>query len=136
MNTPCDRTINIMMIAKCFPINQMKSEIAKYMSEECNCPIECYTDDVIYSIVKTAFIDWLDCCDRPRMHGLINAYFDRIEKYSDETERMLIALGLSQVAEMGIDGTPHNICGFHETDFTRKLDEDALEEETNEKENV
>lgn len=120
MNMLQDRTVNIMMIAKRFPIDKAASEIAKYMAEECGSPADKYTDSIIFSIVKNAFFDWLWCCDKNRTMALIRTYFDCIDEPS-QLNRMLIALALSQVAEIDNDGNCHEICGFHETDFTKKL---------------
>lgn len=117
-----DRTVNIMMIAKRFPISRMKSEIARYMSEECGTPVECYTDTILYSIIKNAFFDWLQCGDKERTMAAIHRYFECVDEGHSTTECMLIALGSSQVAEITEDGQRYYICGFHDTDFSRKLD--------------
>lgn len=116
-----DRTVNIMMIAKRFPADRWKSEIAKYMSEECGCPIETYTNHVIFRIVNEAFFDYVYCCDKQRTMAVLRNYFG-CENGNQFTERMLIALGLAQVAEIYPDGSHHYICGYHETEFGRKLD--------------
>ena len=124
-----DRTVNIMMIAKRFPISRMKSEIARYMSEECGTPVECYTDGILCSIVRHAFFDWLQCSDKSRTMAAIRCYFECVDEGHPTMECMLIALGLSQVAEIKEDGQHYYICGFHDTEFSRKLDQMREEEE-------
>ena len=124
-----DRTVNIMMIAKRFPISRMKSEIARYMSEECGTPTECYTDGILCTIVRHAFFDWLQCSDKSRTMAAIRCYFECVDEGHPTMECMLIALGLSQVAEIKEDGQHYYICGFHDTEFSRKLDQMREEEE-------
>ncbi len=51
-----DRTVNIIMLTKrCCGLEQTKKAIARYMSEECNCPVSTYTESILYIICKTAY---------------------------------------------------------------------------------
>ena len=114
-----DRTVNIMMITKRYPVEEWKSEIAKYMSEECGCPIEAYTDRVIFKIVNEAFFDYVYCCDKERTMAVLHEFFSR--EQMGHLEPVLMALSLAQIAEIDPDGSYHYICGYHETEFGRNL---------------
>lgn len=46
----------------------MENAVIRYMSKECACPIEYYTDDIIIGILKTAFADFISCCDNPEYY--------------------------------------------------------------------
>ena len=50
-----DRTCNIILLCKRFrEPNNVKKALAQYMSEECQCEIETYTQPILYSILRTA----------------------------------------------------------------------------------
>ena len=115
-----DRTVNIMLIAKrSGGIESMKRNIAKYMSEECACPVGVYTERVLYGIVKTAFLDF--CKSAATVHS-VAAMRNFLELHGTDLERMIIALGLAQVASTYDDGSVYYINSWHDTEFTKKVD--------------
>lgn len=79
------RTFNIIKACKCgwesykeTPLDRVK----EYMSEECACPIEHYTDGIMDRIMFKAMCDYIDTCDKPsfflkEINDIINK-----EKYS------------------------------------------------------
>ena len=115
-----DRTVNIILITKRFGgMENIKHHIAKYMSEECDCPIETYTDSLIYGIIKVAFFDYLRNASHTRAISCIREFIDtRMDK---DVDRMIMALGMVQVAET-IDGLYQYIDGWHDTTFTKMVD--------------
>lgn len=116
-----DRTVNIILLAKRFGVPEnVKRAIAKYMSEECWCPVERYTDEVLYSIVKNAAFDFLHHASRRSdAVAFFRQYLDAL--YEKSVDRMIIALSMIQVCEK--DGWEYKtINGWHETEFTKKLD--------------
>ena len=115
-----DRTVNIMLIAKrCGSVESMKRNIAKYMSEECACPIEVYDDRILYSIVKNAFLDF--CRSAATIHA-VSAMRNFFELDGSDLDRMILSLGLAQVASRDISGSVFYINGWHDTEFTEKVD--------------
>lgn len=116
-----DRTVDIIMITKRVPVNKMKQTIAKYMSDTCGCPISVYTDDLIYSVVKNAFFDFLYHAEKPSVMALVRNFFECFGAGDDDCLKMLIALGMTQIAERDENGQLHYINGFHNTDtkFTK-----------------
>ena len=67
------RTQNIINVIKNPPLmgyeaGDMTSAVIRYMSEECACPIEYYTDDIVIGILKEAFADFISCCDNPEYY--------------------------------------------------------------------
>jgi len=114
-----DRTVNIMLITKRFGgVNNIKEHIAKYMSEECWCPIEVYTDSVLYDIVKTAFLDYIRNTTSNMAAASVREF---LEKDGQDLERMILTLGLAQVAERKGEAW-YYINGYHDTKFTEKLE--------------
>ena len=118
-----DRTINIILITKRFgkPDN-VKKAIAKYMSEECDCPIETYTDDVLISILRNAMFDFLHNASRRQdIIAFIREIVDGHCGYDKMIDRIIIAMAMIQVCEkQGWDYA--ELHGWHETEFTKKLD--------------
>lgn len=116
-----DRSANIILITKRFgkPDN-VKKAIAKYMSEECRCPVELYTDDVLYRIVKETVYDFIHHATRRSDVSSFFTYF-LDSMYDKILDRMIIGLAMIQVCMK--DGWEYkDINGWHETEFTRKLD--------------
>ena len=116
-----DRTCNIILLCKRFgePDN-VKKAIAQYMSEECWCEIETYTEPVLYSILRTAMFDFLHHASRKKdTCGFVRELTEgRFPKLIDN---MIIAFGMMQVKEKQ-DWEYVDINGWHETEFTKKLD--------------
>ena len=118
-----DRTINIILITKRFgEPNNVKKAIAKYMSEECDCPIETYTDRVLMSIIKEAMFDFLHNASRKRdMIAFIREIVDGHRGYDKMIDRIIIAMAMIQVCEK--QGWNYvKLHGWHETEFTKRLD--------------
>lgn len=66
------RTCNVIMCCKghCVPAGSdvplpPEEAVAAYMSVECACPVEIYTEGVLLSILKEALFDYLDGADKP-----------------------------------------------------------------------
>lgn len=118
-----DRTVNIILLAKRFgePKN-VKKAIAQYMSEECLCPIERYTDNIIFGIVRNATYDFLHHASRRRdAVAFVRELTDC--RYEKMVDNMIVALAMIQVYDK--DGWEYKTMnGWHETDFTKKLDSD------------
>jgi hypothetical protein len=90
------------------------------MSEECRCPIEVYTDKILFTIVEGAVFDFLHHVSRKCDY--ISFFREIIEADCDTMlDRMLLAMGMIQVAEE-VNGEFRYINGWHDTDFTKKLD--------------
>ena len=116
-----DRTINIILLSKrSGTLKNVKKAIAQYMSEECCCPIEVYTDKILFTIVEDAVFDFLYHVSRKRDYI---SFFRKIIEADCDTmlDRMLLAMGMIQVAEE-VNGEFRYINGWHDTDFTKKLD--------------
>lgn len=116
-----DRTVNIILIAKRFgKFDNIKKAIATYMSEECCCPIEVYTERLLFNIVEDAMFDFFHHASR-RCDYI--AFVREIVEADCEKmlERILIAMGMIQVAEE-VSGAFQYINGWHDTDFTKKID--------------
>lgn len=120
-----DRSVNIIMLTKRFgKPDEVKKAIAQYMSEECDCPIEVYTDSVLYSIVKEAVFDFIRCAnERGSMIAFFREYLDA--NYEKDVDRLIIALSMARVAIIDITGQTETINGWHETEFTKSLDTDG-----------
>ena len=117
-----DRTINIILITKRFgPPAIVKRAIAKYMSEECNCPVEIYTDSILMSIMKEAMFDFLH--NASRKSDIIAFIREIVEehRYDSMLDKIIIAFGMMQICEK--DGWEYkDLHGWHETEFTKRLD--------------
>ena len=124
-----DRTVNIILITKRFTrIQDVKEHIAKYMSEECDTPIETYTDRILCSIVRQAFFDYLWSASKERVITCIREFIEESRSEKD-LDRMLSAMCHIQVAEKiedafksGNGDLYHYIDGWHDTEFTQRLD--------------
>lgn len=97
-----ERTRNIIFACKgkfypeiANPIDRVKT----YMSEECACPIEEYTDDVIESILFEAIYDYIDVCDRPSI--FIRQIRECVNKDLNLLERICVAFYMIQVRKNG-----------------------------------
>jgi len=118
-----DRTINIILITKRFGyIENVKQAIAKYMSEECNCPVETYTDNVLIGILKEAMLDFLHSASRKQdviafTRRIVEGGFD----CGKMIDRLIFAMSMIQVCEKK-DWEYVNLHGWHDTEFTKKLD--------------
>jgi hypothetical protein len=117
-----DRTINIILITKRFgKPNNVKKAIAKYMSEECNCPIETYTDSILMSILKEAMFDFLHNASRKSDMIAFTREIVEEHRYDSMLDKIIIAFSMIQVCEK--DGWEYkNLHGWHETEFTKRLD--------------
>lgn len=124
MNILEDRTVNIVLLTKRFGMNDVKKAIAQYMSEECGCPIEVYSDSILYDIVKTAMYDILRCSSN--VSYTIAFIREMIEtRQSTMLDRFLYSMAMMQVAIRKNDGELVCINGWHDTEFSKKLDADA-----------
>ena len=101
------RTANIIWISKGHhPYGNvtLKQAVAQYMSEECDCPIEAYTDRILLSIVWEAFMDFMSTCTNPRyfMYSIKEAKYwcDYSPRDGvDDTQAILIAFQLCRVRD-------------------------------------
>ena len=116
-----DRTANIILLTKRFgePDN-VKKAIAQYMSEECICPIETYTESILFGIIRNAAYDFLHHVSR--RSDAVRFVRELTEcRYEKMIDRLIVALAMIQVCEK--DSWEYkNINGWHETEFTKKLD--------------
>lgn len=109
-----ERTVKIILACKgmIYPSNEdMIDRIRSYMSDECNCPKEDYTEEVITKIVLEAMYDYIDTCDRPSIF-LRQMYYWHWNKEASLLERVCTAFELVQV-----QGDGKYINGFKEEDF-------------------
>lgn len=120
------RTCNI--IKACKKPQKYKTDneveaVKRYMSIECDCPIEHYTDGVIENIMLEAMYDYIDTCDCPsfflrEMNTLYNA--DKL----DVATKIAITFKLVQVkADKGEEW----INGFYEELWNNQTDEIFIE---------
>lgn len=92
------RTFNIIRDCKgaLYPeIENQIDRVRKYMSEECDCPIEVYTDEATENIVVNAMYDYIDTCDRPST--FLRQVRECMVKDLTLTERICIAFSLTRV---------------------------------------
>lgn len=101
----------------------MPTRVAKYMSEECACDIEAYTEDVLEGIMLTALYDYVDSCDRPS--GVLHDIFQPNIKYSSLTAQICSALALVRVRNN--DGSYVN--GFKEEYIANAVKTNAIRNE-------
>ena len=93
-----ERTFNIICACKgtLYPeIDNKIDRVRKYMSEECDCPIEAYTDEETEDIVVNAMYDYVDTCDKPSV--FLRQMRDCVIKDLTLTERICTAFSLVQV---------------------------------------
>lgn len=115
-----DRTVNLLLLTKRFGRpDRVKKAIAKYMSEECDCNINRYTDGIIFSILKEAMFDFMQHARHRDMIAFIREFIE--SRYDKDVERLIIAMSMTQV-KAKINGEYHEINGWHETEFTQKID--------------
>ena len=116
-----DRTVDIIMITKRFANpSAIKPAIAQYMSETCGCPVEEYTDGLLYRIVSEAVYDFLRCCsERQDAIAFWRTFIE--SRYEKDIDRMICALSMVQVCRR-FDWDYKTINGWHETEFSEKLD--------------
>ena len=92
------RTFNIIRACKGTLYPEIESKIDRvrtYMSEECGCPIEAYTDVEMENIVVNAMYDYIDTCDRPSV--FLRQVRECMVKDLTLTERICIAFSLTRV---------------------------------------
>lgn len=120
------RTCNI--IKACKKPQKYKTDneveaVKRYMSIECNCPIERYTDGIIENIMLEAMYDYIDTCDCPsfflrEMNTLYNA--DKL----DVATKIARTFVLVQVKA---DKDENWINGFYEELWNNQTDEIFVE---------
>ncbi len=111
-----DRTLNIIFIIKRLSDDPFHM-IAKYMSIECDYPIEEYTAQHLRNIVQTAFLDYIRHVPSIEAYKAVREF---LNADGSDLKRMVIALGLCEVK----DGHGNYIQGFKAPTF----DIDSLEE--------
>ena len=118
-----DRTVNIIAITKHYgDLDTVKKEIANYMSKECLTAAETYTDWILYSIIKEAYLDYLHYAAQNRAVACVRELLET--SFADKLiDRMLRALQSIRVAERREDGY-HYIDSWHETKFTKELEKE------------
>lgn len=92
------RTCNIIRACKGSLYPEIESKIDRvrtYMSEECDCPLEAYTDTEMENIIVEAMYDYIDTCDRPS--SFLRQMRDCIIKDLTLTERICTAFSLVRV---------------------------------------
>lgn len=103
------RTCNIIMASKgSLPmfLNSVNDEhtqierVKKYMSEECDCPIDHYTDEIMDDILFEAMCDYIDTCDRPSFFlRQIKEVKRLLDKDRSLAEKIAIAFDLVEVRD-------------------------------------
>ena len=92
------RTCNIIQACKgnLYPEIEDKIERIKiYMSEECACSQEAYTEDVMNSIMINAMCDYIDTCDKPSV--FLRLLLSGHKKYKTCAEQICSAFTLIKV---------------------------------------
>ena len=92
------RTCNIIRACKGSLYPEIESRIERvktYMSEECLCKKEWYTDEEMENIMVDAVYDYIDTCDRPST--FLRLMNDCIAKDVCITQRICIAFTLVKV---------------------------------------
>ncbi len=102
--------------------------IAAYMSKECGCPAEDYKGTLLYSILKTAVIDFFRSSDNPGFH-LSQLLEDNPLREVSLTDRIITLFSLAEVKTKDEDGTWRYVNGF--TDELIGKGEEFLEETAN-----
>lgn len=93
-----ERTFNIIRACKGTLYPEIESKIDRvrtYMSEECGCPIEEYTDVEMENIVVEAMYDYIDTCDKPST--FLRQIRDCVIKDTTLTQRICNAFGVTRV---------------------------------------
>lgn len=107
------RTCNIIRACKGSLYSEIDNRIERvkaYMSEECLCEKECYTDEIMESIMIEAVYDYIDTCDRPS--SFLRQIRECVAKNISLTQKICIAFTLVQVRRDG-----EYINGFKEEFF-------------------
>lgn len=89
--------------------------VAKYMSMETDTPVDSYTYEDCYKIIKEAFFDYISTCDN--MRPLLYTFFDRIEHdgTSGIGEKIAGALAMEKVRDKDSKtGEYYYVNGFRE----------------------
>ena len=92
------RTFNIICACKGTLYPEIESKVDRiraYMSEECDCPIEEYTDAETEQIVVNAMYDYIDTCDRPST--FLRQIRECVVKDLTLTEKICIAFSITRV---------------------------------------
>lgn len=95
------RTCNIIRACKgsLYPdVNGELNRVKAYMSEECDCPIEDYTESIMEQIIMEAMYDYIDTCDRPS-YLLRLVYSAGVSRNLTFVEKVCIAFCLVQVRD-------------------------------------
>lgn len=93
-----ERTFNIIRACKGTLYPEIESKIDRvrtYMSEECGCPIEEYTDVEMENIVVEAMYDYIDTCDKPST--FLRQIRDCVIKDTTVIQRICNAFGVTRV---------------------------------------
>jgi hypothetical protein len=93
-----ERTCNIIRACKgtlCWGIEDRLERIKTYLSAECDCDKEDYTDADIESIMINAAYDYIDTCDKPS--SFLRLMYECIAKPVNLADRIAIAFTLVQV---------------------------------------
>ena len=103
-----ERTFNIIMACKNANRYNVCDSVKEYMSQECDCEIEVYSEVTLARIMLEAMYDYLDSCDKPSvfMREFNDIYY--LEQLST-AEHIARTFSLVQVRD---DGVPIN--GFGE----------------------
>ena len=115
-----DRSINIIFLIKqIWSIDKTKRAIIKYMSEECDCPEEVYTDYVLEEIIRNVAYDFLT--HTTRKNDSINFAFALIKnRYDKIPDNIIRALSYIQV-RLNDNGNLSYINGWRETEFIKNF---------------
>ena len=92
------RTCNIIRACKgdLYPeIDDRIERVIAYLSDECYCDKEYYTDSTLESILMKAVYDYIDTCDKPS--EFIRIMKDGISKDTSLSKRICIAFTLDKV---------------------------------------
>lgn len=116
-----DRSVNIILITKYFErFEGIKMAIAQYMHEECLTPIDVYSDGILFNIVKDVMFDFFHhTTEKSYIISFVRYIIDC--DYESMLDKILAALSLIRVADVKGEKCEY-INGWHETDFTQKLE--------------
>lgn len=110
-----DRTLKIINLCKGwgkYIKNTPIETIVEYMSEECLCPKEAYTYQIIEDVMLEALYDYIDVCDKPSsvLRNIYKFYINQDD--STLVDRIWRVFSLAQVHEGCIN--PKFCNGFDE----------------------
>lgn len=94
------RTCNIIRACKGTLYPEIENKIDRvrtYMSEECDCPVEAYTDKATENIVVYAMYDYIDTCDKPSTFLRLMKDANCVAEDLTLTERICTAFSLVKV---------------------------------------